>query len=322
VATRKQKVKVGLFLFVCFALAAIGLSLVAGLHEDRGVHHWIVFEESVLGLYDGSTVEYMGVPIGKVRNITVTRQNLVRVEIVIDPNKATLYNGVEARLVVSSIAAGTLAVSVSGGNHNSGELPPNSTIPSKVSALTAISTQLEQLMEKFAAISDGVTSGLEGLEEGSLTKVIDESGNLVADARAMVREATETLKYVREETDGALDQILDAAESIKTFADSAKDLAGTLQTKLAPVELTQIEESLERVLENASNLTAQLEKTASGLDDTLANVTHETGNVEFSLRTSLRELDDTLASLRQLSDQLRDDPASLLRGRSAAEERK
>lgn len=320
-ATRKQKVKVGLFLFTCFVLAAAGITLVAGLYEDRGIHHWIIFEESVLGLYEGGTVEYMGVPIGKVRNVSVTRQNLVSVEIVIDPNKATLYNGVEARLVVSSIAAGTLAVSLSGGDQNAGELPPNSTIPSKVSALTAISAQLEGLMDKFAAISDSVTTGLEGLEEGSLTKVIDESGKLVEDARAMVQEATETLKYVREETDGAVDRILEVAESVKTFADSAKDLAGTLQTKLEPVDLTQIEASLERVLENASSLTAQLEKTASGLDDTLANVTHETGNVEFSLRASLRELNDTLASLRQLSDQLRDDPASLLRGRSAVEER-
>jgi len=312
---------VGVFLFVCFALTAIGITLVAGLIEDRGIHHWIIFEESVLGLYEGGIVEYLGVPIGKVRNISVTRLNLVSVEIVVDSRKATLYNGVEAQLVISSFAAGTLAVSLSGGNHAAGELPPNSIIPSKVSALTAIGGQLEELMDTFADISDRVATGLEGLEEGGLTKVVEESGRLVEDARVMVQEATETLKYVREETSGAVERILEVADSIKTFADSAKDLAGTLQAKIEPVDLKEIEAGLERVLDNAARLTAQLEHTASGLDNVFANVTHEADNVEFALRASLRELNDTLASLRRLSNQLRDDPASLVRGHAPVEER-
>lgn len=296
-------------------MIAIGLSLVAGLHEDRGIHYWITFNESVLGLYDGGTVEYMGVPIGKVRNISVNRQNLVSTEIVVDPEKATLYNGVEARLVVSSIAAGTLAISLSGGDPKVGELPPNSTIPSKQSALTAISTQLEDVMEQVDEIFHVITDGLSGMEEGKLTKIVDESHGLVADARTMVQEATETLQYVREEADTAIDRMLEIADSVKSFTESARNLADSLQAKVEPVDLTNIQTNLETVLANAAKLSEQLEKTASGLDDTLANVTHEASNVEYSLRTSMTELKNTLESLRLLSTQLRDDPSSLVWGR-------
>ena len=317
-ATRKQKVKVGFFLLMCGALVAVGLSLVAGLHEDRGVHHWITFQESVLGLYEGGTVEYMGVPIGKVRNISVTRQNLVSVEIVIDPAKATLYSGVEARLVVSSIAAGTLAVSLSGGDPRAGELPPNSTVPSKLSALTAISTQLEEVMEQVDEIFHVVTSGLEGMEDGKLTEIVNESHGLVADARTMVKEATDTLQHVREEADTAIDRALEIADSVKGFTESAKGLSDSLQSKVEPLDLSQIQANLDKVLGNAAALSEQLQKTAAGLDNTLASMTHEASNVEYSLRSSVTELNKTLESLRQLSTQLRDDPSSLVWGRGNA----
>lgn len=318
-ATRKQKAKVGFFLVTCLAIIAIGLSLVAGLHEDRGIHHWVVFSESVLGLYDGSTVEYMGVPIGKVRNISVNRENKVSTEFVMDPNKATLYNGVEARLVVTSIAAGALAISLSGGDPKMGELPPNSTIPSKVSALTAISTQLEGVMEQINEMAHMVADGLAGMEDGKLTKIVDDSHGLVGDARTMVKEATETVRYVREEADTAIDRVLEIADSVKSFTESARSLADSLQAKIEPVDLNTIQADLESVLANAAKLSEELEKTVSGLDGTLASLTHEASNVEFSLRTSTTELKNTLESLRLLSTQLRDDPSSLLWGRGPVE---
>lgn len=318
-ATRKQKVRVGLFLLTSFALIAAVITLVAGLFDDHGIHHWIIFNESVLGLYDGGTVEYMGVPIGKVRDISVTRENKVRVEIVVDPNKATLYSGVEARLVTSSIAAGTLAVSLSGGDPKVGELPVNSTIPSKVSALTAISAQLEEMMGQVNDIAAVMNNGLKGMEEGGITGIVQESKGLVEDARVLVNEATSTVKSVREEADTAISRVLEVADGVKAFAESATELSNSLKTKIEPLDVPALQENLQRVLENASALAKQLDATVAGVGNTMDNVTHEASNVEYALRSSLRELTDTLESMRLLGEQLRNDPSSLIWGRETSD---
>jgi len=100
VATRKQKMKVGAFLLMCVSLAASGAILISGLNTENGVRYWVEFDESVFGLYEGGMVQYMGVPVGKVENIRVTPNRRAHVDVVVNPDKVTLNDGVEAQLVL------------------------------------------------------------------------------------------------------------------------------------------------------------------------------------------------------------------------------
>ena len=55
-ATRKQKVKVGLFLVICSLLIAGGVLLISGFKHEVRIPYWVEFDESVLGLSAGSLV--------------------------------------------------------------------------------------------------------------------------------------------------------------------------------------------------------------------------------------------------------------------------
>ena len=61
--------------------------VITGIYQDPGLNYWLEFNESILGLYEGGMVEYLGVPAGKVREIYVTDNQYARVNIVIDPVK-------------------------------------------------------------------------------------------------------------------------------------------------------------------------------------------------------------------------------------------
>ena len=65
-ATRRQRVEVAVFLLVCAGIMGGLLYLVAGLN-DSGVEYSVVFDESISGLYEGAFVQYLGVPVGKVK---------------------------------------------------------------------------------------------------------------------------------------------------------------------------------------------------------------------------------------------------------------
>ena len=195
-ATRVQKVKVGVFLIVSAGLITVALAVISGFYRPAGITYWIEFDESVLGLYEGGTVEYLGVPVGKVRQIYVTPENRAHVVINIDPETVTLNKGVEAQLVIYSLAAGTMALSLTGGDPDKGPLPPGSEIPAKPSTITAVSGHVEVLMEDLTTIADAVRNGLEGLEEGQLSKMVNDVGRLIEDGRDMLRRGSELVDEV------------------------------------------------------------------------------------------------------------------------------
>ena len=156
-ATRSQKTKVGIFMIGAILLFALSLFFVSGYYGDGGHHYSMQFENTILGLYEGAIVEYLGVTVGKVRNIKVLEDNnLPIVEIALDPAKVTLYKGVEAKLSLYSMAAGTMAISLTGGDPEQGELRPGSRIPTAPSAITAISTQVIDMMDQMMCLVDCV----------------------------------------------------------------------------------------------------------------------------------------------------------------------
>lgn len=87
-----DKFKLGLFLILSFIICCF-LFVVFGLFDygQKKVQIVTLFEESVQGLEVGSTVQLRGVPIGRVKDITISMQDqLIRVDMEIDINKVRM----------------------------------------------------------------------------------------------------------------------------------------------------------------------------------------------------------------------------------------
>lgn len=319
-ATRKQKVKVGVFLAGCFALITFIITVIAGYYEFDGIHHDIIFSDSVSGLLEGAPVQYQGVPIGKVTSISVNIQNQVMAEVVVNPEKATLYNGVEAELVIYSFAAGTMAISLSGGDRKSGVLPPNSTIRAKPSALTAIGSKAEEVLTAVSELAEVIKEQIvtEDGEEGIIDKVaviLDQGKVLAEKAEVLLDAATQAIQNA----DGRITEVSEEARGlsgdIRTLARNADGMVTELRAKIGELEVGAMQESLDAAFDNVALITERLRETADGLSGTIANLEHDADNVSYEVRRSLADLRNALNSINRLADQLRQDPASLLRGR-------
>ncbi len=325
-ATRKQQFKVGLFLVFCFGLMAAGAVYLSGLYEEKGLSYSIVFDESVLGVYEGGLVEYLGVAVGKVQNIEVTRANQVRVDILIDPGKVQLRQGVQAQLVMYSLAAGTMAISLSGGDGGA-PLPPNSRIPAKSSMFKSVSSSVDQLMADVARVVAQVKEGLQGLEEGELNLVVERVNALLedgegflAESQALVKETTETVRQVRGQTGGVIDEVRELASELRNTARDVDALIVVATAKVEALDVTQTQAELNRVLTNLGDLSSKLNDAMGQFDALSANLQHKTDNVAYSLRDAVREISDTLDAVRQLVDQAKEDPAAFLRGPAVIKE--
>ena len=313
---------------MCFGLIATGIIIVAGLYENKGMHYWIEFEESVLGVTEGGVVEYLGVPVGRVDRISVTYENRAFVEIVVDPEKVMLRDGVEAQLVIYSLAAGTMAISLSGGESGL-PLPQGTQIPTKVSTIQAVSSQIEEVMASLNSIAGVINSSLAGMEEGAMTDMLDKVALLLEDGRGfldkggkLADEATLTVADLRGKTETLESHFIEISEKIQGLTDDLSALTKDARVKINEFDVSETQNELNRALTNVADISGQVSEAVANLSTATDSTLHEVDNIQHSLDRTLRDLGLALDSLSYLARQLQDDPSSLVRGKGKVRKEK
>lgn len=307
-ATRAQKTKVGVFLILSATVIIGCLLLVAGFQKGGKQRYSIIFDKTVLGLYKGGLVQYLGVPVGLVDDIYVGNDGNAYVEILIDPKKITLHHGVEASLEFYSFATGTMCVALKGGDPVAEPLPPGSLIPAGASLIESFSSQAADLMSTFNKIAEKIDAGLKDMPEGKLTEVVDQVKPFIDDARAFITDARDTLKTVQDDLHGAVE---DARPGIKKFSEladnasklskTANDTLGDLRAKVEPVDLEKLQARL-------LALSDQLEDTTKKINDMTTSVPYTVDNVQHALLDTTAKLNETLEAFRQLAETLNQNP--------------
>ena len=314
-ATRKQKAKVGLFLVICTLLIGGGVLLISGYKHEERTRYVIRFEESVLGLYKGSLVEYLGVPVGTVSSIFVTDQYQAHAEIEITQGQVTLREGVTAELVIQSLATGAMAISLRGGHPQGPALPPGSCIPASKSLIRSFSSLTDSLLSNLVVIVEDLREALVGLEKGDLALLINDVDSLVARAQEFLHNANSALTDVKEDAQGAVDAYKEVATKVERLVEDTNEAVNLARDKIAQFEVARTEENVNKVLEQVSALAERLDQSAETVDEMTRAALHEADNVEYELRETLRTLNESLESVRVLSDYLQRDPSAIIRGK-------
>jgi len=315
VATRSQKVKVGLFLVICFVLMVAGIMIVSGYKHEELIPYWIEFDESVLGLSTGGTVEYLGVPVGTVKDIYVTEDGRAHVDILVAAEKVTLHKGVQAKLALYSLATGVLVVMLDGGDTAAPELPANSQIPEIPSLVEAVSSRVETILDDLGETLKTVRNGLEGMEEGDINRTAKNFDELINDGRKFVDDLNTTLNDLKGDAEAGMANFRKLTEDLQDVVENVNATLETLREKIAQLKLGDTEGRLRGVLDSITKLVEQLNKTIATIDTVSRSALHEVDNVEYGLRETLRTATETLESIKKLSDSIDEDPVQILRGK-------
>lgn len=314
-ATRAQQTKVGLFLVICLAAIVAGLVLVSGRRMEVRVPYWIEFEESVLGLGQGATVEYLGVPVGTVENIFVTPDGHAHVDILVSTSKVTLHKGVQAKTVMPSLATGLLYISLTGGDPSAPVLPANSQIPATKSLIVAVSSRAEELLDSLMKIGKTIESGLEGMQPGELNDILINANLVLEDGRTFVENTDATVSSLKIQLEAALYDFQNLTAETSEVARGLRDTNEVIRAKIENLGIKDTQEKVDEALSQVSTLAERLGKTVETLDKVAQSSLHEIDNVEYEMRETLRTATETMQSVRSLADSLQQDPAQLLRGK-------
>lgn len=233
-ATRAQKIKVGVFLITGLALIVALFATVAIKNRQPMEMYFIKFTESVSGLGKDCEVLYRGVPVGKVEDIRVTEDNETLVTVGIATNKVTLREGTIAMLAMANLMGG-MQIELSGGDPGEPVLPPGSHISSKPSILENMAEDLPKILENIARI---------------LAKIDQSIGDVKADRLgALVRNADTTIQTAN-----------------KTFAEVTTFLQTTRGTMLnTEYEVTQTMRALREAIVQANRVFTRLNENPSAV---------------------------------------------------------
>jgi len=327
VATRRQKIKVSIFLLICIGVMVAGTLVITGLYQKPGLTYRLEFNESVLGLYEGGMVEYMGVPVGKIREIFVTPTQRAHVEIMIDPDKVVLHEGTEAKLVIYSIAAGTMAVSLSGGERDGPLLREFSHIPTKLSTIETFSSQLTNILDDISTIGKSIREQLDALDETAVSDIVHNVRDLVKRGEsfvdhtdALVVDAKDALQDIRKHSDSLMGHVDVHSKNLERLTSKIETLVDTYTKRGQELNVDMLQTQVNSLIDEIKRMVQQMDTTMANMDVVAADIVHQTGNVEYSLRGTMTDLRDALDSIRGLVTQLKEDPSAIIRGRGKTRE--
>ncbi|WP_447926129.1 MULTISPECIES: MlaD family protein [unclassified Vreelandella] len=308
--TRAHHVLIGLFTLLTGAGAlifALWMSQVAGEQDYRPYR--ILFERSVSGLSVGSVVQYNGIEVGDVTELSLDptdpRQVIADIRVYEDTPVKT---DTRAKLSFASIT-GSMSVQLHGGGPNSPRLDAES--DDAAPFIQADPSPIATLMEEGEEMIDNVNAILENVNRLFNDDNREQAGNILTD----IAEITQMIASQRE----ALD------ENMALFGDATRQATATLENiEVLSQETTQlVRQDGQRVFDRAASASDDVARAAQRIEQL---VDDNAAALESTLRSTqdvapaLSALRSTLTTLDRITRDLEENPTDFILGRDRVEE--
>ncbi|ROO32355.1 MlaD family protein [Salinisphaera japonica] len=322
-ASNRNYTIIGAFLLGALALIAVGILAFGNtglLRQDRQAI--IFFDQSVLGLTNGSRVLFRGVQVGTVKKVQLRLADQgegARIAVTVDMSgdNLTMLNGetadndmsidsmvehgLRAQLVIYSYVTSQLAVNLD----FQPDEPANFVLaPSKldVPEIPAVPSQLDQLKDTVAELPWKQT--LERVDHALKTMV-----TLAEDVDTAVTTLTPALKQTTENTDDTLTAVTNAVNQ------NNKQLQQTLASveRLSDTATDQIDSRDEQITQVLNNVQATSDSLAQ-LSRQIQQVTDPDSGTRQDVESTLRDLSAAASSIRRFAETLERNPHALLYG--------
>lgn len=308
--TRAHHVLIGLFTLLTAAAAllfALWMSQVAGQQDYQPYR--ILFERNVSGLSVGSTVQYNGIEVGNVTELTLDPTDPRQVVASIRVEEDTpIKTDTRAKLAFASIT-GSMSVQLHGGTPESPRLIDQT--DDDAPFIRSDPSPIATLFEEGEEMIDNINAILQNVNELFDDNNREQAGNILTN----VAQITQMIASQQD----ALD------ENMALFADASREATTTLESiNTLSQEATQLlRQDGQQVIQSAADASNDVARAAQRLEQL---IDQNAGAVESTLQgtrdiaPALSALRSTLNTLDRITRQLEESPRDFLLGRDQVEE--
>lgn len=303
--TKANYVLIGAFTIVATLFLLLFALWAAKYSSEKSWREYaVIFNEPVTGLSEGSTVQYNGIGVGTVQQLSLApddpRRVIAKLRLQAD---APVKTDTRAKLSLTGIT-GTPIIQLTGGSPNSPALAD----AERSSEIPIIQT-----------------------EASALQNIADTANRLVARLDQVlsddnVKHVSNTLANIEALTGSIADQRGDLRELIANAKKSSEQLSATLTTTNRAVETVdrELAGKLPGIINKLDSTLTKLDSAANGangiLNDNRAAISSFANDGLAQLGPTLGELRSLVRDLRRISDRLDSNPTRYLLGRDATKE--
>lgn len=293
--TRAHHVIIGAFAIGFFVLALGFVLWLSKSSIDREFAYYdIIFTEAVNGLGKGGAVQYNGIKIGEVVQLSLAKDDprkvIARIRVDAD---SPIKKDTRAKLGLQGVT-GVAFIQLSGGAPSSPPLKPTPENPVPI-----IPSEESALSKLLASGSDIVTS---------VNDLLIRANEVLS--RDNIDRISKTLENLEGITGTVNEQRADLSAALKQLADATGQLKHTLTTldSMATTTNDLMRNNARQVLDSTNKALASIDKVANATNDLIgdnrASISEFTDQGLRQLGPAIIELRETLRSLKQLSDRL------------------
>jgi phospholipid/cholesterol/gamma-HCH transport system substrate-binding protein len=258
----------------------------------------IYFADSVSGLDRGSTVRYLGVDVGRVRRVSIARNDSTRVKVIAEVDRSTPISAATRASLQFQGLTGLLYVNLK----QAPELDPNA--------------QLKQgdqypIIESLASDFDLVLNSLPELMSRA-TSLMERVGRVFSDAN--LKGVSETIANLSAASAGLPETSREVAKLVDELSSTVVELkqAATTLNGMSQDARPEVQQVLARFTSAADNLAKASSRIDEFTQKSQGQLEHFTGQGLFELEQLVRETRAAADEFRDLSRSLRENPSQIL----------
>jgi len=315
--TKANYVAIGAFTFT-IAVAAVMFGLFAAKYASDSAwnNYQILFDESVIGLTDGSPVLYNGVNVGRVTDLDLNpadvRQVLVTVEI---EAQVPVHRDTVATIRLTGLT-GTAAIQLTGGTPGSLLLESDSGGPARIESVSSPFNRLLESSEGIVVTANKVLNQLDTLFSSENVDHVNATLASLDRFSASLSGPESALNQLLVSSSEASASLPALLEKISAATERFDQLVAGIDKGLVR-DLPELRAGLSGTLANLESLSGRLDAIIASNQDELSQIggvgmREVSGGVE-EIRRLIRDLSD-------LVRQVENDPARFLLGGEQPEE--
>jgi phospholipid/cholesterol/gamma-HCH transport system substrate-binding protein len=331
---KREQVLVGFVVVVAGALLFGSVVAITGGAGAAGVPHRAYYKYAG-GVQPGAAVRFGGMLVGKVDHVRVDPANSTRIEIdfVVDRGVPVKTDSIAKITTLSPLTDNYIEITT--GSEHAALLPPGADIPStEMFGLAQIGDAIQTVLPDVQRTLAKVDGDLDGLQvtvtrandllndrnRATIAHSLNNVDQLLAETRPKVNESLTNLNGLlndaRPKISASLSSVQELTAKLSPLLDDIKKVSTQANDTLAHVDATLVENRTD-VRASVTNLRDALAKSTVLLDHLNQALDENAGNID-ELLDNIRISTENLASL---TETLRSQPASLIRG-GRAEDRK
>jgi phospholipid/cholesterol/gamma-HCH transport system substrate-binding protein len=324
-ATRSERVQLGIFLTVSASLFAGVLVLFAGVRLMRGEDTYrIEFEDSVSGLNLGSQVRYKGVRVGSVSGLELSDDGALVIVTITVRDGLPVVEGMQAVLASAGVT-GASFISLEGGEPGAARIKDGGKIPAGQGFMQRLSERADKISARADVASERLTSD-ENLKriEATLARtegLIQHVDELVVELTGTVRAGRAFVEQNRGDLEDAIRRSGRVAGELEGLARETRLAVASARRTWEQADLPGLVRSVDKTVLTFEGKLAQvplgalavaLERALVALEVVMVRVGQALGQNQDQLRAALLNLRLASDELKELSRSLREEPSRLL----------